>query len=190
MIILEFQLVERTMPIGLAFIPILAALAVLCGSFVYSRWLKKRAMRETNETAGSPIVKRSTKSKVFIMSLNSLLLAVFILSAWCYYTVYNGEDPLALLFIYVITDPALLVLGIILLVYGKRFQIPVFNRLIPFIGIVALTTPIFIPSFNGSDYRMIGLVGTWIGAALSIITVAITVAIVVSKQNRSQTSQY
>jgi hypothetical protein len=173
------------MPIELAFLPILAALVVLFGSFVYSRWLKKRTMKETNETASSPMVKRPTKSKVFIMILNLLLLAVFMLSAWCYYAVYNGEDPLALLFIYIITDPALLVLEIILLVYGRHFQIQVFDRLIPSVGIAALTAPIFVPSFVTYDYKIIGLVGTWIGAVLSIITVAITVVII---QNRSQIS--
>jgi len=118
------------------------------------------------------------------MSLNSLLLAVFILSAWCYYTVYNGEDPLALIFIWVIPDPTLLVLGIILLVYGKRFQTPVFNRLIPFLGIVALTvlvTPYPLPVIT-YNYRTIGLVGTYIGISLSILTVAATIEL--SFQNK------
>ena len=98
-----------------------------------------------------------------------------------------------LLFIYFITDPALLVLGIILLVYGKRFQTPVFDRLIPFIGIVALTVPIGDPlgwfTFPIHDYRTIGLIGIYIGISLSILTVATTVAILVSKQNRSQASR-
>ena len=137
------------------------------------------------------VVKRTTKSKVFIMSLNSLLLVVFIISAWCYAEVSRGEDPLALLFIWVIPAPTLLVLGIILFCFGKRFQIPIFNRLIPFIGIVALTvliTPYPLP-FISYNYRTIGLVGIYIGISLSILTVATTTAIVVSKQNRSQTRQ-
>ena len=144
-------------------------------------------------------VKRITKSKVFLMSLNSLLLAVFILSTWCYYIVYSGEDPMELLFIFFISAPTLLVLGTILLFYGKRFQVPVFNRLISFVGIAVLIAPIFgaafpvsgfpcVPALFGYDYGTIGLVGTYIGISLSILTVATTVAIVVSKQNRSQTS--
>jgi len=159
------------------------------------------AIRLNQNYTETTVVKRSTKSKVFIMSLNSLLLAVFIISAWCYADSI-GEDPLALLFIYVISAPTLLVLGIILLFYGKHFQVPVFNRLIPFVGIVALTAPIFgvsgfphtyfisryFPTF-GYDYRTIGLVGTYIGISLSILTVATTVAIVVSEQNRNQTSR-
>jgi hypothetical protein len=105
-------------------------------------------------------------------------------SACCYADVSSGEDPLALLFIYVISDPALLVIGIVLLFWGNRFQIPVFNRLIPLIGVVALTVPTFAPTFDGSSYRMIGLAGTWIGTVLSILTVATTLAILVSKRNR------
>ena len=139
------------------------------------------------------VVKRSTKSKVFIMSLNSLLLAVFILSTWCFYTVHNGEDPIILASISFITDPALLILAIILLIYGRRFQIPVFNRLIPFLVIVAFLILIGDPfgyfliiTYN---YRTIGLIGIYTGITLSILTVAPTVAIVVSKQNKSQTSR-
>jgi len=139
-------------------------------------------------------VKRSTKSKVFIISLNSLLLAVFIISACCYASVVSGEDPMALLFIFFISCPTLLVLGIILLFYGKRFLVPIFNRLIPFIGIVVLIAPIFgsafpvsgfpsVPALFGYDYRTIGLFGTYIGISLSILTVATAVAILVSKRN-------
>jgi hypothetical protein len=145
------------------------------------------------------VVKRSTKSKVFIMSLNSLLLAVFILSTWCYYIVYTGEDPMELLFIFFISCPILLVLGIILLFYGKRFEVPIFNRLISFIGVAVLIAPILgsafpisgfpsVPALFGYDYRTLGLVGTYIGISLGILTVATTVAIVVSKQSRSRTS--
>ena len=142
------------------------------------------------------VVKRSTKSKVFIMTLNSLLLAVFILSTWCFYTVHNGEDPIILASISFITDPALLILAIILLIYGRRFQIPVFNRLIPFLGIVAFLILIGDPFGYFStiwvfryNYRTIGLIGIYTGITLSILTVATTVAIVVSKQNKSQTSR-
>jgi hypothetical protein len=93
------------------------------------------------------VVKRSTKSKVFIISLNSLLLAVFIISACCYSSVVSGEDPMELLFIFFISCPTLLVLGIILLFYGKRFQVSIVDRLIPFIGIVVLIAPIFGSAF-------------------------------------------
>ena len=142
------------------------------------------------------VVKRSTKSKVFIMSLNSLLLTVFILSTWRYYVVYTGEDPMELLFIFFISAPTLLVLGTILLAYGKSFQIPILNRVIPFVGIAVLIAPIFgaafpvsgfpcFPAFFGYDYRTIGLVGTYIGISLGILTVATTIAIMVSKRNMS-----
>lgn len=106
------------------------------------------------------LVRRRTKSKVFILSLNSLILAVLIISALAYTTTIGGGDPLALLVIYIISDPALLVLGIVLLFCGKRFQVSIFNRLIPFVGIVALTFTIFVPTFDGSDYRIIGLAVT------------------------------
>ena len=138
-------------------------------------------------------MKRSTKSKAFLIILNSLLLALFILSTWCFCIVYNGDDPIILAWIPIIADPILLILTIVLLIYGKRFQIPVFNRLIPFLGIVAFLILIGDPfgyfliiTYN---YRTIGLIGIYTGITLSILTVATTVAIVVSKQNKSQTSR-
>jgi membrane protein CcdC involved in cytochrome C biogenesis len=175
---------KATMP--LAFIPVLVALVVLCGSFVYSYWLKKRAMRETKETAGSPTVKRPTKSKAFIIILNSLLLIVFIITAWAYKDVFNGADPLELMGLYILTIPALIVLGVILIVSKKRLHAPLFNGLIPFIGIVAFFSTLFLNGIAPSsyDWTRVGLTGVGIGVALSIVTAAITVAILVSKRNR------
>jgi hypothetical protein len=138
-------------------------------------------------------MKRSTKSKAFLIILNSLLLALFILSTWCFCIVYNGDDPIILAWIPIIADPILLILTIVLLIYGKRFQIPVFNRLIPFLGIVAFLILIgdpfgYFPVIT-YNYITIGLIGIYTGITLSILTVATTVAIVVSKQNKSQTSR-
>jgi len=145
----------------------------------------RRVVEEQKAIRGG-VVKRLTKSMVFIISLNSLVLAVFIFSTWCYADVFHGQDPLALIFIPFFATPALLVLGIVLLVFGKRFQIPLFNRLIPFIGMVALWLALsggnLLPSRNGF------LVGTCIGIALSILTIATAVRIVISKQKRGQTS--
>ena len=175
----------------MALISIIAALAVLCGSFVYLRWLKKRATRETHETAGSLVVKRSTKSKVFIIILNSLLLIVFIMTAWCYRDISNGGDPLELMFLYILTFPALIVLGITLIVCKKRLHTPLFNGLIPFIGIVAFYIPLLVNGIAPSSYNWtrVGLIGVGIGVALSIMTVVTTVVILVLKRNMSQTSQ-
>jgi hypothetical protein len=175
----------------LALIPILADLAVLCGSFVYLRWLKKRATMETHETAGSPVLKRSTKSKVFIIILNSLLLIVFIMKAWCYGDIYNGVDPLELMFLYILTFPALIVLGIILIVGKKRLHTPLFNGLIPFIGIVAFYISLLVNGIAPSSYNWtrVGLIGVGMGVALSIMTVVTTVVILVLKRNMIQTSQ-
>jgi uncharacterized membrane protein YhaH (DUF805 family) len=165
---------------------IIAVLAVLCGSFVYLRWVRKWATREA-----TTVVKRSTKSKVFIIILNSLLLAAFIMTAWCYKDVSNGGDPLELMFLYILTFPALIVLGIILVVCKKRLHTPLFNGLIPFIGIVAFYSTLFVNGIAPSSYNWTreGLVGVGVGAALSIMTVVTTVVILAPKRNRAQTSQ-
>ena len=170
----------------MALIPILVALAVLCGSFVYLRWLKKRATRETHKTAGSPVVKRSTKSKVFIIILNLLLLIVFIVTAWGYEGLVSGGDPLALMGLYILTFPSLMVLGIILFVCKKRLHTPLFNGLIPFIGIVAFFSTLFVNGIAPSSYNwiMVGWIGIGIGVVLSIITIVVTVTVLVSKRNR------
>ena len=84
------------------------------------------------------MVKRSTKSTVFVIILNSLLLAVFIVSVWCYKDMSqyaaNGGDPFGLIFLPLVAYPTLVVLGILLLGFKNRLQISFFNGLIPFIG--------------------------------------------------------
>ncbi len=125
------------------------------------------------------VVKRSTKSKIFITALNLLLAMVFILSTSGYASLQNPhQDPLVLLGMFFIIGPALLVLGVALLFFGERFRVPVINRLLPFFGIVALT----VPAFVGSNYRAIGLAGTCIGAILGVLTAATTVIVLVSKR--------
>jgi hypothetical protein len=87
--------------------------------------------------------------------------------------------------------PILLILAIILLIYGKRFQIPVFNRLIPFLGIVAFLILIGDPFGYFStiwvfryNYRTIGLIGIYTGITLSILTVATTVIILKFRKSK------
>jgi hypothetical protein len=91
------------------------------------------------------------------------------------------------MFLYILTFPALIVLGIILIVCRKRLHTPLFNGLIPFIGIVAFYIPLLVNGIAPSSYNWtrVGLIGVGMGVALSIMTVATTVAILVSKRNRS-----
>ena len=91
-------------------------------------------------------VKRSTKSKVTVIILNSLLLVVFLVSAGCYQAVSqyaaNGGDPLGLMFLYIVSVPSLLILALVLAFFKNRLQLPLFNILIPLVGIPALIIPL------------------------------------------------
>ena len=79
---------------------------------------KKRQKESPNLGQAITVVKRSTKSKAFVIILNSLLVVVFMVSAWCYRDVSQyaakGGDPLGLLFLYVVSVPSLLVLALVL----------------------------------------------------------------------------
>jgi hypothetical protein len=123
------------------------------------------------------VVQRSTKSKVFIIILNSLLVGVFLVSAWCYKDMSQlaakGGDPLGLMFLYIMSVPSLLVLALVLAFFKRRLQLPLFNILIPLVGIPALILPLYADIINHSTE--VGLIGIGVGGALSIVTVAITV---------------
>ena len=69
--------------------------------------------------------------------------------------------------------PSLLVLALVLAFFKRRLQLPLFNILIPLVGIPALILPLLADIANRPTE--VGLLGVGIGAALSIITVAITV---------------
>jgi hypothetical protein len=141
-------------------------------------------------------MKRSTKSKVFVIVLNSLLLAVFIMSAWCYKDVSedaaNGGDPLGLIFLSIVSMPSLIVLGIILVGFKIRLQIPLFNGLISFIGIVALYIPLIVNGTTPTGHDVIvhnywtrvGMIGVGLGVALSLITVVTTVVVLLPKRKQ------
>jgi hypothetical protein len=137
-------------------------------------------------------MKRSAKSKVFIVILNLLLLIVFTMTAWLYKDVANGTDPLALLVLYIVTFPALIVLGIILMVFKTRLHIPLFDTLIPFIGIVAFFIPLFANGINPSSYDWTGtgLIGFGMGVVLIIMTIITVVYSLVPKQNISPTGRH
>jgi len=138
---------------------------------------KRRQQESLNSEKEVTAVKRSTKSKVMVIILNSLVIAVFLVSAWCYQAVSqeaaNGGDPLGLLFLYVVSVPCLLVLALVLAFFKNRLQLPLFNILIPLVGIPALILPLYADIINHSTE--VGLLGIGVGVALSIVTVAITI---------------
>jgi len=138
---------------------------------------------------GTIVVKRTAKSKLFISILNLSLLAVFIVSTLLYASLLNPDQDVqfVLMSTWFYLVPALVVLGMLLLFYGKHFQVPVLNRLIPFIGIVSHIVLPFFDIFPGWNYPAIGLAGTCIGAILGISIIATTTAVLVSKQNNSET---
>ena len=95
-------------------IMILVIIAVLLRQ---RRTNKKRRQENLNPEKTAMVVQRSTKSKVFIIILNSLLVGVFLVSAWCYKDMSqlaaNGGDPLGLMFLYIVSVPSLLVLALV-----------------------------------------------------------------------------
>ena len=155
-------------------IMILVIIAVLLRQ---RRTNKKRRQENLNPEKTAMVVQRSTKSKVFIIILNSLLVVVFLVSAWCYKDMSqlaaNGGDPLGLMFLYIMSVPSLLVLALVLAFFKRRLQLPLFNILIPLVGIPALILPLYADIINHSTE--VGLIGIGVGGALSIVTVAITV---------------
>ena len=128
-------------------------------------------------------VTRSTRTTIIVILLNSLLLTVFIVSAWCYKDVSQyaaeGGDPLGIMFLPLISFPSLIVLGILLLGFKNRLQIPIFNGLIPFIGILALYMPLYLDIVRRPTE--VGLIGVGAGVMLGIITAVTTGVILVSK---------
>jgi hypothetical protein len=85
----------------------------------------------------------------------------------------KGGDPLGLMFLYIMSVPSLLVLALVLAFFKRRLQLPLFNILIPLVGIPALILPLYADIINHSTE--VGLIGIGVGGALSIVTVAITV---------------
>ena len=138
---------------------------------------KKRQKEIPNLGQGVTVVKRSTKSKAFVIILNSLLVMVFMVSALCYRDVSQyvakGGDPLGILFLYVVSFPSLLVLALVLASLKNRLQLPLLKILIPIVGIPALILPLLADIANRPT--VVGLIGIVVGVALSIVTVAITV---------------
>ena len=136
------------------------------------------------------VVKRSTKSKALVIILNSLLVMVFIVSALCYTDVSQyaakGGDPLGILFLYVVSFPCLLVLALVLASLKNRLQLPLLNILIPLVGIPALILPLLADIANRPT--VVGLIGIGVGVALSIITLATTVVILMPKKSKSEVS--
>ena len=124
---------------------------------------------DRNRQIGGKVMRRVRKTSIFV-ALNSLLFLALLGSLMLYVTVYNGEDPLALLGMFVIFCPAFLLLGIALLILGKFFHISVLNKLLPFIAIPGL----LLPTWNTtSDARL--LAGIAIAAVLCAFVIATTV---------------
>lgn len=180
---------------GITIIVILVIIAVLLRQ---RRTNKKRRQENLNPEKTAMVVQRSTKSKVFIIILNSLLLIVFLPSVWCYLGMSqlaaNGGDPLGLMFLYIVSVPSLLVLALVLTCFKNRLQIPLVNILIPIVGIPALFIPLVVngatPSGQGviqhNYWTRVGLTGVGVGVALIIITVVITEVILFPKKSESE----
>ena len=151
---------------------------------------KKRQKEIPNLGQGVTVVKRSTKSKAFDIILNSLLVMVFMVSALCYRDVSQyvakGGDPLGILFLYVVSFPCLLVLALVLASLKNRLQLPLLKILIPIVWIPALILPLLADIANRPT--VVGLIGIGVGVALSIITLATTVVILMPKKSKSEVS--
>jgi hypothetical protein len=111
-------------------------------------------------------------------------------SALCYRDVSQyvakGGDPLGILFLYVVSFPCLLVLALVLASLKNRLQLPLLNILIPIVGIPVLILPLL--ADIAIHPTIVGLIGIGVGVALSIITLATTVVILMPKKSKSEVS--
>jgi cytochrome c biogenesis factor len=172
------------------FVIIIMILVIIAVLLRQRRTNKERRQENLNPEKTAMVVQRSTKSKVFIIILNSLLVGVFLVSGWCYKDMSqlaaNGGEPFGIIFIPLVSAPSLIVLGILLLGFKNRLQIPWFNGLIPFNGIPALYFPLLADIIKRP--KEVGLLGVGIAGALSITTVVTAVVILLSKKCKIESS--
>ena len=164
---------------GLFFILPLLVLAVLCGSFIYFRRLKKKATREAHETAGLidnwdrslPQSKNPTKSvlkRILFVGLNLFLILVLAVLVLVYVTIYTGEYPIVLLATWP-ADLAFVIIGVLLIVLSRFFRISVLNQALPFIALAYASAMYFIVAFT-LENKVILLVAASIGVLLGVWT--------------------
>ena len=113
-------------------------------------------------------MKISWKPAVFVL-LNLIFVAIAVVLVNTYLAVYNGEDPLALLGVFVM-DVAFAVIGIGLLLLNRAYPVPLLNRLLPWLAVIGFTAT---AATNVSPTSLI--VGIAVGAALALAAVATTV---------------
>jgi hypothetical protein len=115
---------------------------------------------------------------ILFVTLNSLLFLALLGSLMDYVTVYNGEDPLALLGIVVLFCPAFLLVGIALLILGRLFHVSTLNKWLPFIAIPGLS----LPTWGGAASDAGLLAGISIAAVLCLLVIATTVKNLISQR--------
>jgi len=119
------------------------------------------------------------RKPILFVTFNSLLLLALLGALMDYVTVYNGEYPFALLWIFIVFCPIFLIVGIVLLGLGKEFHISLLNKLLPFIAVPALLLPIW---GTTSDTGL--LAGIGIAAVLCALVIATTVINLISQRKR------
>jgi hypothetical protein len=78
------------------------------------------------------------------------------------------------------------VLALVLASLKNRLQLPLLNILIPIVGIPVLILPLL--ADIAIHPAIVGLIGIGVGVALSIITLATTVVILMPKKSKSEVS--
>jgi hypothetical protein len=115
---------------------------------------------------------------ILFVTLNSLLFLALLGSLMDYVSVYNGEDPLALLGMYILFFPAFFIVGIALLILGKFFHVSTLNKWLPFIAIPGLLWP----TWGGAASDAGLLAGASIAAVLCAFVIATTVKNLISQR--------
>ncbi|MBA3052371.1 hypothetical protein KKF70_03150 [bacterium] len=116
--------------------------------------------------------------KSFVFVVLNLLSVLVLLSALVIYTslfkIMPWYEPCGMQFlaIFMVFDPAFLIIGISLLVLDRFFHISRLNKWLPFIAIIGISLPVFL---DGSISITTILFGTSIGIVLCVLTIATTI---------------
>ncbi len=123
------------------------------------------------------------KSFIFVI-LNLAFLFVLLWSLMIYTSLFKNMpwyEPCGMQFlvIFLISDPAFLIIGVALLILGRFYRISRSNRWFPFIAIAALSVPILI---DGSLSPITLLIGTSLGTVLCFLIIISTIRNLIIKR--------
>ncbi len=161
---------------------IIIPLIIAAGILLWVLWTGKSVT-----TPRGNITRGAWKVSIFV-TLNSLLFLALLGSLILYVTVYNGEDPLVLMVMYILFFPAFFIVGIALLILGRFFHVSTLNKWLPFIAIPGLFLPILLFGIFMGVYQGISdaglLAGVLIAAVLCAFVIATTVKNLISQRGK------